>query len=59
MIPDMRFFCLCAAAVVYAVAGSPTPDAPGYVEGVIAFLLMAAAGVPGFYAVVRGRQGGR
>ncbi len=53
MIPDMRFFCLCAAAVVYAVAGSPTPDAPGYVEGVIAFLLMAAAGVPGFYAVVR------
>jgi hypothetical protein len=53
MILDMRFICLCAAVAVYAVAGSPTPDAPGYVEAIIALLLMAAAGVPGFYAVMK------
>lgn len=53
MIFDLRFLCLCAAVAIYAVAGSPTPDEPGYVEAVIAFFLMAAAGAPGFYAALR------
>jgi len=42
-LPACAFF-LFAAIVLYAVAGSPTPDNPGMVEAVLGFFLILAVG---------------
>lgn len=42
----VRFIVLLAALIVYAVAGSPTPDHPGWTEALVGCLLVAAAGSP-------------
>src|SRR5688572_12857668 len=49
----LRFGFLVLAILIYGVLGSPTPDAPGWVEAAIAGFLMLGAGLPGFYAAFR------
>jgi branched-subunit amino acid transport protein len=41
------FLFLASAILLYGLAGSPTPDDPGLVEGAIAALLLLAVGVTG------------
>lgn len=43
---DWKFWCLPAAIMVYALWGTPTPDALGWPEIVIGLLLVLAAGLP-------------
>lgn len=40
---DARLAALIAALLLYGVAGSPTPDHPGWVEAVVGLLLLSAA----------------
>lgn len=40
----VRFSCLIAAILLYAILSSPTPDHPGWVEASIGGLLLCAAG---------------
>lgn len=46
---DLRVWAFVSAVLVYAVFGSPTPDNPGLVEILIAFLLIVSAGVVGVF----------
>jgi len=49
---NMRFAALLLGIVIYAIAGTPTPDAPGIIEICVAFLLIFAMGVDGLrYAI--------
>lgn len=48
---SLRALCLFAAVFVYALFGSPTPDAPGAPELIVGVLLMLAAG-PGLARLV-------
>ena len=41
---DVRFLCFLTAAGLYGLAGSPTPDNPGWIEGAMGVLLAIAAG---------------
>lgn len=41
---DLRLFFLLSTIVLYGALGSPTPDSPGWVEGAIGLLLVAAIG---------------
>lgn len=41
---DLRLLFLLAAILLYGALGSPTPDSPGWVEGAIGLLLIAAVG---------------
>lgn len=50
---DFRFCCLVGAVGVYALFGSPTPNAPGWSEALIAIFLCLAVGVPGVYNVLK------
>jgi hypothetical protein len=50
---DVRFWALICAIFVYAFWGSPTPDSPDLVEGVIALLLIVAVGVAGTFGALR------
>ena len=43
--PDFRMACFAAACVFYAIFGSPTPDSIGWVEIVIAVLMVVAIGI--------------
>jgi hypothetical protein len=47
-VTSVRFSVLAAAMLVYALAGSPSPDHPGWVEAVIGVLLVMAVGFPAF-----------
>jgi len=42
----LRFAAFIAAIVLYAFAGSPTPDNPGMVEAVVGILLACSVGLP-------------
>lgn len=44
---DLRFLCLLAAVVLYALRGEPTPDSAGMAEILVGGLLIAAVGVAG------------
>lgn len=44
-----KTYSLIAALVIYALAGTPTPDNPGWIEVVIGALLILAVGVSGVY----------
>jgi hypothetical protein len=50
-------FCLIAAMAIYAAFGSPTPDAPGLVEGAIGLLLICAIGLGRFRASIVAWEG--
>ncbi|MEQ8966442.1 MAG: hypothetical protein RID91_11505 [Azospirillaceae bacterium] len=54
--PPLAAFGLAGACVLQAVAGSPTPDAPGAVEAAIALCLLAAFGAGGAVALACGRS---
>lgn len=48
-----KTYSLAAALVIYALAGTPTPDSPGIVEAVIGALLVTAVGVRGAYYALK------
>lgn len=55
---SFRAACVTAAFLLYALAGSPTPDHPGGVEAVIGAMLALAAGIaPGLSALRRVEPG--
>ncbi len=47
-----KTYSLIAALVIYALAGTPTPDNPGWIEVVIGVLLVVAVGVSGVYNAI-------
>lgn len=49
---NLRFFFFVAALVLYAIAGSPTPDHPGWTEATIGVLLIVAIGFKPFAALL-------
>ena len=57
-ISDLRLFAFIAAVVLYGLFGSPTPDDPGIVEALIGGLLLVAAGLGGFYYVLKPQESG-
>ncbi len=52
-VTSLRFACLLGAVISYALLGSPTPDAPGFAEILVAVLLLVAAGVNGIYNALK------
>lgn len=50
-VTDLRFIFLIAAVLVYAFAGSPTPNQPAWPEFFVAVFLFFAAGLPSIYSI--------
>lgn len=59
ILSDYRLLFFLVALLTYALVGAPTADNPGWIEGVIAVLLIASLGVGGFVQGFRFERDGK